>query len=96
MGHPFKGGWVLPQGYLQHPDMKRFSIATPILFAPPNPIKMPHAAAAPMQTPSFAQFFNAYFVGANYDFGNSACGKMMRSMKACYENNASAGRRDPV
>ena len=37
VGHPFKGGVVLSSGYLQHPDMKRFNISDPTLFAPPRP-----------------------------------------------------------
>ena len=37
VGHPFKGGHIVSQGYLQHPDMKRFNIQSPYLFAPPRP-----------------------------------------------------------
>lgn len=39
-GHPFKGSWVSSSGFLLHPEMKRFQINTPILFAPPNPLKV--------------------------------------------------------
>ena len=63
VGHPFKGGWVMPQGHLLHPDMKRFSIATPFLFAPPNPIKMPGTMEGASGIPTFANFFSSYFVG---------------------------------
>ena len=64
VGHPFKGGWVMPQGYLLHPDMKRFSIATPFLFAPPNPLKVPGFGFGTMMLPTFSNFFQSYFGGS--------------------------------
>ena len=69
--------------------MKKFAIMTPILFAPPNPIKVPgfspEAAAGVL---SFASFFSAYFGSASYNLGGSNCGKMLENMKKCYENNS--------
>jgi len=47
--------------------MKRFQINSPILFAPPNPLKVANAPAAPTGTPSFANFFSQYFGGASYN-----------------------------
>ena len=86
-GHPFKGGWVSSIGQLQHPDIKRFQIATPYLFAPPNPMKIAGFAAGVSAVPSFSQFYSAYFAGQPYDFGDNACGRLMRGMKKCYETN---------
>ena len=57
VGHPFKGGWMMPHGYLDHPDMKFFSIATPFLFSPPNPAALPTAAKAEAAKPSYSTFF---------------------------------------
>ena len=52
-GHPFKGGDVRSCGYLMHPEMKYFQTSTPLLFAPPNPTKVPGAVAATATFPSF-------------------------------------------
>ena len=41
-GHPFKGGWWLPVGLLDHPDMKRFQIPTHALFRGPTPCHNPY------------------------------------------------------
>ena len=86
-GHPFKGSWVMGNGYLLHPDMKRFAIMTPFLFAPPNPAKIAGFEASSNGVPTFQNFFSSYFGSKNYDFGDSSCGRMMRGMKQCYENN---------
>ena len=37
VGHPFKGGYPMSTGYLQHPDMKRFGINDSTVFVPPRP-----------------------------------------------------------
>ena len=88
-GHPFKGSWVASSGYLLHPEMKRFQINTPYLFAPPNPLKTVGAAAAVGATiPTFNSFFSAYFGSSNYNSENSACSKMMAGLRRCYETNA--------
>ena len=79
-GHPFKGSWVSSIGYLQHPDMKKFAIMTPILFAPPNPLKIAGFTAAVSSVPSFSTFFSSYFGSANYNSSNTACGRMMAGM----------------
>ena len=80
-----------------HPEMKKFQIMTPVLFAPPNPDKTVGSGAinCGFGTPSFAQFFTAYFGGATYNLGDAKCGKMLEGMKRCYENNSSSGA-DPV
>ena len=44
VGHGFKGGHIVSQGHLQHPDMKRFAISSPFLFAPPRPNAWVNAA----------------------------------------------------
>ena len=88
-GHPFKGSWVSSSGYLLHPEMKRFQINTPILFAPPNPLKTVGATAAVGATvPTFNNFFSAYFVGSSYTSENSACGKVFSGLRKCFETNA--------
>ena len=89
-GHGFKGGWVFSSGQLLHPDMKRFQINTPVLFAPPNPRAIAGAAAASVAVPSFANFFRNQFGGSsNMDLSNDNCGKMLNGLKSCYESNSS-------
>ena len=91
-GHPFKSRWQnLTIGYLDHPDMKRFNINTPILFAPPNPEKMVGYKREDQSLPSFADFFHSYFGGATIQVSNASCGKMMENMKRCYENHSKDG-----
>ena len=93
-GHPFKTRWQgMSSGYLEHPDMKRFNINTPILFAPPNPDKMVGAVRQESSLPSFADFFQSYFGGSTIQVSNASCGRMMENMKRCYENHAD---KDPV
>ena len=41
-GHPFKGSWVLSTGQLEHPDLKRFALSTPVFFKPVFPGKNPY------------------------------------------------------
>ena len=89
-GHPFKGGWVSSSGFLLHPEMKRFQIMSPILFAPPNPAKVAGVATAVATVPTFSSFFSTYFGSANYNSDNTACGKMMAGLRRCYETNAGA------
>lgn len=64
-GHPFKGAWVSSTGQLAHPDMKRFAIATAVLFKPPmpsyNPAEKIGAEVAHAKLPSFSDFFGSYF-----------------------------------
>lgn len=60
-GHPFKGGWFSSVGQLQHPDLKRFAIATPYLFVPVFPGKNPYDQIVKPQIPSFNDFFGSYF-----------------------------------
>ena len=93
-GHPFKGGNSLSSGQLLHPDLKRFQIMTPFLFAPPNPEKVMNGASATPAIPSFASFFSAYFGGSTYQMSDTRCGKMLEGMKKCYETS-SARQDDP-
>ena len=88
-GHPFKGMNNLSSGQLLHPDMKRFQITTPFLFAPPNPAKVMGATAGAVACPSFGSFFSAYFGGSTYKMSDSKCGKMLENMKKCYETSSS-------
>ena len=83
-GHPFKAANSFSIGQLAHPDMKRFQINTPYLFAPPRP-----AVAAAATVPSFGSFFSAYFGGSTYQMSDSKCGKMLENMKRCYERSTS-------
>ena len=93
-GHPFKGNNSLSIGQLAHPDLKRFQINTPFLFAPPHPDKVIGGSVAAASIPSFASFFSAYFGGATYQMSDTRCGKMLESMKKCYETS-SARNDDP-
>ena len=88
-GHPFKGGNNYSIGQLAHPDMKRFQINTPFLFAPPNPLKVMGATSAAAAIPSFGAFFSSYFGGSTYQMSDSKCGKMLDNMKRCYETSVS-------
>ena len=91
-GHPFKSRWQsMSIGYLDHPDMKRFNINTPILFSPPNPEKLVGAGKREHNMPSFADFFHSYFGGSTIQVSNASCGKMMENMKRCYENHSKDG-----
>ena len=76
-------------GMLANPDIKRFQINTPFLFAPPNPEKVAGASGAGASIPSFGSFFSAYFGGATYKMGDSRCSKMLENMKKCYETSSS-------
>merc|ERR1711865_90825 len=87
-GHPFKGGWVYSTGQLEHPDLKRFQIETPMLFKPTNPVKRHDYEAPAPATPSFANFFASYFGNAHYSLTNPQCSKMLANMKNCYESNS--------
>ncbi len=62
-GHPFKGSWVFSTGQLLHPDLKRFSLQSAVLFKPPFPGKNPYdqVATGGLGVPSFSEFFSAYF-----------------------------------
>ena len=87
-GHPFKGGWTFSTGQLEHPDLKRFQINTPVLFIPPNPAKMVNFTTGAAGVPSFANFFKSYFGNSSYNLGDSGnCSKMLTNMKNCYEAN---------
>ena len=90
-GHPFKGGDLRSCGQLLHPDLKRFQIQTPYLFAPPNPEKVAGAAVAAASFPSFGSFFSSYFGGSTYRLTDGKCGKMLENMKKCYETATGAG-----
>ena len=86
-GHPFKAVNSISIGQLDHPDLKRFQINTPFLFAPPNPEKVFGGAAAASAIPSFPAFFSSYFGGSTYQLSDSKCGKMLENMKKCYEGS---------
>ena len=88
-GHPFKGVNSLSIGQLAHPDLKRFQINTPFLFQPPNPTKVAGATASAAAVPTFGAFFSSYFGGSTYRLSDSKCGKMLESMKKCYETSQS-------
>ena len=77
-------------GMLMHPDMKRFQLNTPFLFAPPNPMKVAGGAGAvAASVPTFGAFFSSYFGGSTYQLSDSRCGKMLENMKRCYEGSTS-------
>lgn len=81
-GHPFKGSWVLSTGQLEHPDLKRFALTTAVLFKPVFPGKNPYDQ--PVQhpsTPSFSQFFSAYFGSKAFNISNDRCSKMLEGMQ---------------
>lgn len=86
-GHPFKGMNGLSIGQLAHPDLKRFQMNTPFLFAPPNPAKIIGASAGAASIPTFGSFFSSYFGGSTYRLSDSRCGKMLENMKRCYESS---------
>ena len=96
VGHPFKTLEAGAQGYLQHPDMKRFNIDSPALFAPPRPNAWGSAMAMGMFTstavevPSFGDFFATYFAGRSFNVSEPKCSTMLEGMKKCYENHSSA------
>ena len=91
VGHPFKGGMPYSTGYLQHPDMKRFSLNDSTLFVPPNPLVWASALAVAgnaSQNQSFGDFFYSYFGGRSYS-SNPKANTMLEGMKRCWENHAS-------
>ena len=94
-GHPFKGLNGMSIGQLAHPDLKRFQMNTPFLFAPPNPAAVMGASVAAASVPTFGSFFTAYFGGSTYQLSDSKCGKMLENMKKCYESST-ARSEDPT
>ena len=86
-GHPFKGGSFYSTGQLCHPDLKRFQINTPVLFAPPNPLKSAGFMAAAVSVPTFANFYQSYFGSAPQNLTNPKCTSFLSGMKSCFENN---------
>ena len=80
-GHPFKGSWVYSTGQLLHPDVKRFSMQTAVLFKPPFPGKNPYDHVAVPQVPSFSEFFSAYFGSKTLNISNDRCNKLFENMK---------------
>ena len=99
VGHPFKGGQIMSQGHLMHPDMKRFNIQQSFLFAPPRPNAWANALTMSMgpvvaaAAPSFGDFFATYFAGRSFNVTEPKCSSMLEGMKRCYENHTS---KDPV
>ena len=80
-GHPFKGSWVYSTGQLQHPDLKRFSLQTAVLFKPVFPGKNPYDHPVANVVPSFSEFFSAYFGQKHLNISNDRCSKLFESMK---------------
>ena len=81
-GHPFKGSWVYSTGQLLHPDLKRFSLMSAVLFKPPFPGKNPYDhPVAQSAVPSFSDFFSAYFGSKSLNISNDKCSKLFDSMK---------------
>ena len=68
--------------------MKKFAITTPILFAPPNPTKVPGFEAPTSSVPSFASFFHSYFGFQQFNITSERCSKLLNSAKSCFENNS--------
>ena len=93
-GHPFKGGLIMSQGQLAHPDAKRFNIKDAALFAPPRPnawvtaLSLGSVPAAATQIPSFGDFFSTYFAGRSFNVAEPKCSVVLEGMKKCYENNS--------
>ena len=100
VGHPFKGGYVMSTGYLQHPDMKRFNLDDSTLFVPPRPsvwanaLAMGNLAGAATQVPSFGDFFATYFAGRSFNVSDQKCSTMLEGMKRCYENHTKSDPRE--
>ena len=89
VGHPFKGGFLMGIGYLQHPDMKRFAINDSNMFAPPRPDAWAgHIAAAAAVAPAFGDYFGTYFAGRSFSVTDPKCSSMLESMKRCWENHS--------
>merc|ERR1712100_530457 len=88
-GHPFKGGDIKSTGMLLNPEVAKFAISTPLLFVPPNPMKVVDYQAPAAATPSFSDFFAAYF-GTSFNMSSDKGGKMLEGMKKCYENHPSS------
>ena len=80
-GHPFKGSWVYSTGQLLHPDLKRFAMQSAVLFKPPFPGKNPYDTPSVTATPSFSDFFGAYFGSKNLNISNDKCSKLFEGMK---------------
>ena len=85
----------MSQGYLSHPDMKRFNIQDCTLFSPPRPnawvtaMSLGMLSTAAVQTPSFGDFFSTYFAGKSFNVSDNKCSQVLESMKRCYENHQS-------
>ena len=88
-GHPFKGGFTMSTGFLQHPDMKRFEINDSTVFVPPRPDVAPGSGSAAGPAPEFGDFFASYFMGRSFNVSDPKCNTFMEGMKRCYENHQS-------
>ena len=86
-GHPFKGGDARSIGMLANPEIARFGIMTPILFVPPNPMKVAEYQATCPAVPTFTDFFEAYFGGAALDMARPNAAPMLNNLKRCYESH---------
>lgn len=84
-GHPFKGSWVYSTGQLLHPDLKRFSLQTAVLFKPPFPGKNPYDHPEHHAVPAFSDFFSAYFGQRTLNVSNDRCSKLFEGMKKVSE-----------
>lgn len=80
-GHPFKGSWVYSTGQLLHPDLKRFSLQSAVLFRPPFPGKNPYDHPEEHTLPTFADFFSTYFGQQTLNISNDRCAKLFDGMK---------------
>jgi hypothetical protein len=103
-GHPFKGSWVYSTGQLLHPDLKRFSLQTAVLFKPPFPGKNPYDHPEHHAVPAFSDFFSAYFGQRTLNVSNDRCSKLFEGMKKVrpnrsrksFQNSASLTTRPPT
>ena len=93
-GHPFKGGFTMSTGFLQHPDMKRFGLNDSTFFIPPRPsawasmMGVGAMGTVASGIPSFDDFFSTYFAGRSFNVTEPKCNTMLEGMKKCYENHA--------
>lgn len=90
-GHPFKGGLIFSIGQYEHPDIMRFNLSSPALFAPPNPEKTVGYVRPTPNDPTFGDVMQATFGSSVLNITNPQCRKMLENFKLCFENHRNKG-----
>ena len=91
-GHNFKGGsFPMSQGMLLNPEIKRFTLASPLFFKPVRPGA--GADDQPLEN-SFAESSDKLveaYTGSNASFGSERCQAFRTNLDKCFTNSVKGG-----